>query len=246
MRFISLLCSLILHIAIIYIATFITQNRLKVDLGKTHTYKINIIKLQPRKETKTKKFYINKKKVKFIKKKSFVNTSKKNIVKIPLKRKKRLKKRPSKIDIKKQQERLVKSALKDILSSLKEEEKKERIIEKEIKSISKDVNQQEDITTEESEDTVEKYKAIAEIKIKDNWRYPVKQPNLSAEVEIEVDKNGNILKTRFIKSSGNSIFDNSVLRAIKETEKLDAPPVTFMRKNKIIVIRITFGREGKK
>ncbi len=69
---------------------------------------------------------------------------------------------------------------------------------------------------------------------------------MSAEVEIEVDKNGNILKTRFIKSSGNSIFDNSVLRAIKETEKLDAPPVTFMRKNKIIVIRITFGREGKK
>jgi len=250
MRFLSLLCSIILHLFIVYISIFLTKNNVKINLDKKHTYKVTIIRLQPQKNKIVKKSHSIPKKAIIIKRKTVHSASKKKVIKIPKKTVKRLKKKPVKINIAKQKEKVIKSAFKDVLASLKKEKLKKEIVEKELKKISTHTNTNEgiigDIIGEDIKDTIEKYKALAEIRIKANWRYPVKQPNLSAEVLIIVDRKGNILDIKFNKSSGNKIFDNSVVRAIKETQKLDPPPRTILGKNKKIIISITFGGKGEK
>jgi len=250
MRFLSLLCSIVLHLFIIYICIFVTKNSPKINLDRRHIYKVTIIKLQPKKSEIAKRLHYTPKKAIIIRRKKLHIASKKRVIKIPKKTVKRLKKKPVKINIEKQKEKVIKSAFKDVLASLKKEELKKEIVEKAVKKISKHTNTQEDIIGdkigEEIEDTIEKYKALAEMKIKANWRYPVKQPNLSAEVLIEIDIKGNILDIQFNKPSGNKIFDNSVVRAIKETKKLDPPPRVILTKNKKIIISITFGGKGEK
>ncbi|GAB6162284.1 hypothetical protein JCM12298_14430 [Desulfothermus naphthae] len=246
MRFLSLLCSIILHLFIVYISIFLTKNNVKINLDRKHTYKVTIIRLQPQKNKIVKKSHSIPKKAIIIKRKTVHSASKKKVIKIPKKTNKRIKKKPVKINIAEQKEKVVKSAFKDVLASLKKQELEKKIVEKEVKKISRHTETQGDIIRGDIEDTIEKYKALAEIRIKANWRYPVKQPNLSAEVLIVLDRKGNILDIKFNKSSGNKIFDNSVVRAIKETKKLDPPPRTILGKNKKIIISITFGGKGEK
>ncbi|WP_461833551.1 energy transducer TonB [Desulfothermus sp.] len=246
MRFISLLCSIILHLFIVYISIFIAKNNVKIDLDKKNTYKVSIIRLKPQKENPIKKVHSIPKKARIIKRKTLHTASKKKVIKIPQITKKRIKKKPAKINVVKQKEKLVKSAFKDVLAALKKEEIEKEVIKKEVKNISKNIHNQGDIIEEDIKDSVEKYKAIAEIKIKANWRYPVKQPNLSAEVAIVIDKDGNIIDIKFNKSSGNKIFDNSVVKAIKETKNLDPLPLSIIGKNKKVIITITFGGESEK
>lgn len=63
--------------------------------------------------------------------------------------------------------------------------------------------------------------------VRSNWRYPVvgNQPNYMAKVQVTVDPAGEIISSKLLKSSGRADFDSSVLRAIRETERLEiAPP----------------------
>jgi colicin import membrane protein len=71
----------------------------------------------------------------------------------------------------------------------------------------------------------EVYALIVGAAIKKNWRYPsfAGESNLLASIEIILDADGNILSSKIIESSGNPEFDNSALRAIKETEYVERP-----------------------
>ena len=72
---------------------------------------------------------------------------------------------------------------------------------------------------------MEIYKSEIKNLIYSNWTYvsfreSSRIPDLTSVVVLEVDKNGNILKTTMAKSSGDSKFDASVLKAIKKTGTL--------------------------
>jgi len=71
----------------------------------------------------------------------------------------------------------------------------------------------------------EVYSLIVGLAIKKNWRYPsfAGEANLLATVEIALDPEGKILSSKILSSSGNVEFDNSALRAIKETERVERP-----------------------
>lgn len=86
----------------------------------------------------------------------------------------------------------------------------------------------------------EVYALIVGTSIKKNWRYPSfsGESNLLVTVEIALDKQGKILSSKVIESSNNPEFDNSALRAIKETEYVEKP-----RTDRDRILRINFNSQ---
>ncbi|MFP4392256.1 MAG: TonB family protein [Desulfohalobiaceae bacterium] len=74
-------------------------------------------------------------------------------------------------------------------------------------------------------------------RIQENWRYPSlgRQKDLAAEVEIQIDAQGEIVSFSLRNGSGRRDFDSSVLRAVQDTERLPRPPREDLRE-----ISITF------
>jgi colicin import membrane protein len=70
------------------------------------------------------------------------------------------------------------------------------------------------------------YASIVEQAIKKNWRYPVfgNDSNLVAVVEVRIDANGQIADVRVLTPSTRSDFDDSAVKAVRETKELPAPP----------------------
>jgi colicin import membrane protein len=73
--------------------------------------------------------------------------------------------------------------------------------------------------------------------IKKNWRYPAfgVETNVAVVLEINIDQQGKITGARVAQPSGKPDFDDSALRAVKETEKLPPP-----RTKSLDTLRITF------
>ena len=70
------------------------------------------------------------------------------------------------------------------------------------------------------------YQAQVESKIKKHWAYPDalgSQKNMEAVVLLKVSKDGTVLNTRFVKRSKNSVFDESVIKAIEKAKSM--PPL---------------------
>jgi len=86
----------------------------------------------------------------------------------------------------------------------------------------------------------EVYALIVGSAIKKNWRYPsfAGEANLLVSIEIILDADGNILSSKVTDSSGNLEFDNSALRAIKETEYVERP-----RTDRDRTLRINFNSQ---
>ncbi len=70
-----------------------------------------------------------------------------------------------------------------------------------------------------------------EKKIRQNWALPqwLAGKNLSAQVRVRFDNNGNILSAQIVKSSGNSSFDEIVIDTVHKSSPLPAPPEKFVR-----------------
>ena len=80
--------------------------------------------------------------------------------------------------------------------------------------------------------SIRMYQMEVETRIKDNWSYPVAlqdSKNLGAIVILKVKNNGTILTFRFIKRSLNSVFDQSVLKAIEKSDPLPAFPEGYRK-----------------
>ena len=86
----------------------------------------------------------------------------------------------------------------------------------------------------------EVYALIVGAAIKKHWRYPSfsGEANLLASVEVSLDGDGKILSSKVVESSGNPEFDNSALRAIKETEYVERP-----RTDRDRTLRINFNSQ---
>ena len=85
-----------------------------------------------------------------------------------------------------------------------------------------------------------RYKMEAESLIKSNWAYSDALGNYEDEaiVLVKIRKDGTVLETRFIKPSGNNIFDESVLKAIEQANPL--PPLPEGYKENYEEIKIKF------
>lgn len=70
------------------------------------------------------------------------------------------------------------------------------------------------------------YASIVEQAIKKNWRYPVfsNDSNLVAVVEVRIDAKGQIADVKVLTPSERADFDDSAVKAVRETKELPPPP----------------------
>lgn len=79
-----------------------------------------------------------------------------------------------------------------------------------------------------SSDPVQLYKGAMEYAFRAKWDRPdnVDDAAYVAEVQVDVDRAGNISDPQWEKASGNKTWDNSVRKAIAAVKNLDRPPPT--------------------
>ncbi len=70
------------------------------------------------------------------------------------------------------------------------------------------------------------YAALVEHALKSHWNRPEDIPdeNFAVEVELAVASNGKVNETRWLKTSGNARWDNSVKAALAATPAINRPP----------------------
>jgi colicin import membrane protein len=88
---------------------------------------------------------------------------------------------------------------------------------------------------------IQMYQMEVEGRIKGNWSYPValqSEEDLEAIVVVTVKRDGSILKTEMKKRSSDTVFDESVLRAVKRSDPL--PPFPEGYKESYDEIEIKF------
>jgi hypothetical protein len=74
------------------------------------------------------------------------------------------------------------------------------------------------------------YKNLLEYTLRSNWERPanLNDDNFVAEIEIEVDNSGRLLKSQWAKKSGVAAWDDSVSAALAKTRTVNrAPPTGF-------------------
>ena len=83
-------------------------------------------------------------------------------------------------------------------------------------------------TVESSSDPVQLYKGLVEYSLRSRWDRPEDLDDQSyvAEVEVTVDRAGEIANPVWKKSSGEPRWDNSVRQAIARTQNVSRPPPT--------------------
>lgn len=70
------------------------------------------------------------------------------------------------------------------------------------------------------------YLDILKDRLQENWTLPswLARQNLSAQVQIQIDARGHLKNLKWIKTSGNSQFDDAVKRAIEISQPFPFPP----------------------
>lgn len=82
----------------------------------------------------------------------------------------------------------------------------------------------------EEKDPVKLYKGYLEYVLRSKWNKPdnMQDDNYEADVQVAVDKAGNLSNVRWTKSSGNEKWDQSVKDIFKEVQTIDRrPPTNF-------------------
>jgi TonB family protein len=67
------------------------------------------------------------------------------------------------------------------------------------------------------------YEALIQEKVRNAWRTPPQSKGLEAVVFLAIDRAGHVEQSHLVRSSGNTLFDESLQRAIKQAEPL--PPL---------------------
>jgi len=63
--------------------------------------------------------------------------------------------------------------------------------------------------------------------VKAGWRWMVRSERLRTLVRVKIEQSGNIADVRVEQSSGNSNFDDSVVRAVRKASPVPPPPKEF-------------------
>jgi 2-hydroxychromene-2-carboxylate isomerase len=77
-----------------------------------------------------------------------------------------------------------------------------------------------------SSDPVQLYRGFVEYSLRSRWNRPenIADDHYVAEVEVSVDRSGNISDPQWKKGSGDSRWDDSVRASIAAAKSLDRPP----------------------
>jgi outer membrane biosynthesis protein TonB len=83
-------------------------------------------------------------------------------------------------------------------------------------------------TVETSSDLVQLYKGAVEYALRSKWNRPdnIADDSFVAEVEVSVDRKGQISHPEWKKGSGDQRWDDSVRQAIAAVKEMDRPPPT--------------------
>ena len=80
-------------------------------------------------------------------------------------------------------------------------------------------------------------------KVRGNWSYPEilasKQSDLEAVVQVSVSREGRIRAFKLIKRSGNELFDQSVIRAVRLSEPFPPFPKGYLKSFDVVELRFT-------
>ena len=129
-------------------------------------------------------------------------------------------------------ESVVQEAMQDVGQKAEKEQKSdEDILAGELAGIRQELAKQgQDVAalgqSSSARGTESVYGQVVKQRIKANWRYPGlgQDRGLQAQVRLQITPKGRIAQTSIVRSSGNSQFDSSVLRAIADTGRLEEPP----------------------
>lgn len=132
------------------------------------------------------------------------------------------------------------NALKSVQTDVQQEQQREaQALDRELASLREQSGDIYDTGVEEGTETgggggglSEVFTAIVAQQIKRNWRWPdyASNSNLVCVVELTIDAQGMIADSRLASTSGRPEFDNSALRAVKETEQVAQPPARRLQK----------------
>ena len=104
------------------------------------------------------------------------------------------------------------------------------------------INEDNTILEQSDQNKIDLFSSMIISNIQSAWRKPINiQDNLVCEMLLTVNKNGRIIKTNLIKSSGNIRFDNSALKAVERVETFiffdDIPQSLYQTNFRTIQIR---------
>ena len=71
--------------------------------------------------------------------------------------------------------------------------------------------------------------------VQKNWFLPewLAQKDLRAQIQIKIDKTGNLLEQKLIESSGDATFDELASETVKNSDPFPAPPEKFQELLKV-------------
>ncbi len=140
-------------------------------------------------------------------------------------------------------ERLLAQALEEVEQDLDtgQAEREREIVARELESLREEMSGQDSVAGDVGER--ELYASIVEERVKQNWRFPAvaEGQNLVARARVRIQETGEIEGYSLESGSGRRDFDDSVLRAIEDTERLPQPPIEGLRE-----ITITFNLQEQR
>ncbi len=80
------------------------------------------------------------------------------------------------------------------------------------------------------------YLKILEEHIKSGWRWNDTSAALVAQVQIEIEPDGTVRDVILRKGSGNSLYDDSIIRAVRKASPVPTPPVTVYQYFKSVLL----------
>ena len=82
-------------------------------------------------------------------------------------------------------------------------------------------------------------------RVQESWIVTEKKPGLLAAVSFKIQVDGEVQEVELMKSSGDSAFDQSVLRAVRKSAPFPPPPQTYAQEFASQKIVMNFGGEGR-
>lgn len=82
-------------------------------------------------------------------------------------------------------------------------------------------------------------------KVQESWLVAEKRPGLVASVSFRIQSDGEVQDVELMKSSGDAVFDQSVIRAVRKAAPFAPPPQSYADEFATQKIFMNFGGEGR-
>ncbi len=243
---VMILISALFHAGIISAAIFVTFRfhlSTPKSLKRFKYYEVSLVEVPERFKKKEKKS-----KIKTIKTKTKSHLKEKSSY-LPQKREKSIVIPKKKIKISKKkiisEEKIIEQAISKIKRKVRKK-KEEDIIEQAISKIKSQIKREQGLSSvQEGEGlNLKVYTSIAKSLIESNWVYPpallgLAKKDLEAVVILKIKRSGQIIKFWFKKKSNDTIFDTSIIKAIKKSNPLPPLPEGYKKRYEEIEIHFS-------